>query len=450
MAHLAHLLATILLLLGGLSQPPVSQPVASEVHMASLMDILRSVGFSGEGLRIAYAVAMAESSGNAKAFNGNRNTGDQSYGLFQINMLGDMGPERRRQYGLSSNDDLYDPYVNARVAYKMSNGGRNWKPWSTYKRGDYKQFLGGADVTVSATSSGSGGGGGGGGAPLARNEAAEQYGFVEGMLDAIPELRAIFNKAVSGGWTPSKFQAEVRNTKWFKSTSESERQFLIKQYGDPATVGQMWNTNQIKVRQMAGLTGASIDWSTINKMAYGVMALGWTDEKLRMELARHIQIGKDDVGGEAGKVIAELREYGYQMGYTPALDKLGWAAMAIVGGEQSIQDYKSHIRSVSKGIYSQWADQIDGGQTVMQLASPYFQSMSTILELPPGSITLDDPTIKRTLQAKDPQTGANRIKQLWEFENELRSDDRWKRTQNAQNSTMQVAHQVLADFGFKS
>ncbi len=148
-------------------------------------------------------------------------------------------------------------------------------------------------------------------------------------------------------------------------------------------------------------------------------------------------------------MIEELREYGYQMGYTPALDKLGWAAQAIVGGEQSIQDYKSHIRSVSKGIYSQWAKQIDGGQTVMQLASPYFQSMATILELPPGSLTLDDPIIKKTLQAKDPQTGANRIKQIWEFENELRTDKRWRKTQNAQNSTMQVAHQVLADFGFK-
>jgi hypothetical protein len=40
-------------------------------------------------------------------------------------------------------------------------------------------------------------------------------------------------------------------------------------------------------------------------------------------------------------------------------------------------------------------------------------------------------------------------KPLWQFENELRSDPRWKKTQNAQDSLMQVGHQVLADFGLK-
>ena len=95
-----------------------------------LMSILKQAGFKGDGLKMAYAIAMAESGGNARAHNGNRNTGDNSYGLFQINMLGGMGPERRARYGLSSNDALFDPLTNAKVAYKMSNGGKSWGPWS--------------------------------------------------------------------------------------------------------------------------------------------------------------------------------------------------------------------------------------------------------------------------------------------------------------------------------
>lgn len=301
----------------------------------------------------------------------------------------------------------------------------------------------------SSTSSGSSGGGGGGTAPLARNEQAEQYGFVEGMLNSIPELKNLFNKATSGGWTASKFQAELRNTTWFKTKSESERQFIIKQYGDPATVAQMWNVNQTKVWQLAGKTGVKLNWDQVNNFAYGIMALGWTEEKLRQEMAQTMAGGVTDLGGEAGKAIEEIKAYGFQMGYIPDDWNLSAAAQRIVNGSQTMEDWRLHVRQVAKGIYSNWADQIDAGQTVMSLASPYLQSMATILELPPGSVTLDDPTIKKTLQAKDPQTGANRIKQLWEFENELRGDDRWKKTQNAQNSTMQVAHQVLSDFGFK-
>lgn len=120
----------------------------------TIEDILRKAGFSGDSLPMARAVLMAESHGNADAHNPNASTGDNSYGLFQINMLGNLGPDRLKRYGLSSNDDLYDPLTNAKVAYRMSNGGKDWSPWSTYKNGAYKQYLNGkgGDVKGGAVS----------------------------------------------------------------------------------------------------------------------------------------------------------------------------------------------------------------------------------------------------------------------------------------------------------
>lgn len=97
-----------------------------------LMGILQQAGFTGQGLVTAFAVAKAESGGNAGAHNPNSQTGDNSYGLFQINMLGSMGPARRRQFGLNSNEDLWDPLTNARIAYQMSNGGSSWRHWSVH------------------------------------------------------------------------------------------------------------------------------------------------------------------------------------------------------------------------------------------------------------------------------------------------------------------------------
>ena len=90
---------------------------------------MQSAGFSGQGLRTAYAIAERESSGRPSAFNGNAATGDLSYGLFQINMLGTMGPARRKQFGIASNEALFDPSVNARAAYQMSGGGTDFGPW---------------------------------------------------------------------------------------------------------------------------------------------------------------------------------------------------------------------------------------------------------------------------------------------------------------------------------
>lgn len=106
-----------------------------------LVSILKEAGFSGENLRVAYAVVRAESSGRPRAHNNNRVSGDLSYGIFQINMIDKLGPARRKRYSLSSNDDLYQPELNARIAYEMSDGGRDWTPWGAFTNLSYRKHL---------------------------------------------------------------------------------------------------------------------------------------------------------------------------------------------------------------------------------------------------------------------------------------------------------------------
>lgn len=107
---------------------------------AALLGYLQQAGLTGEALKMAWSIGMAESGGDPNALNDDSSTGDLSYGLFQINMLGAMGPERMAQYGLSSYEDLFDPMTNIRVMIQMSGNCTNWSPWSTYNRGDYEKF----------------------------------------------------------------------------------------------------------------------------------------------------------------------------------------------------------------------------------------------------------------------------------------------------------------------
>ena len=94
-----------------------------------LKNILYSVGFRGEALRQAWGTAMKESTGRPMSHNNNKSTGDNSYGLFQINMINSLGPARLKQFNLESNDDLFDPVRNAEIAFFMSNGGKDWSAW---------------------------------------------------------------------------------------------------------------------------------------------------------------------------------------------------------------------------------------------------------------------------------------------------------------------------------
>jgi|ERR1700750_343148 len=93
----------------------------------------------------ATAIALAESRGNTTAHNSV--PPDNSYGLWQINMLA----HTTKELNISQNSDLYDPMVNANAMAKISNGGTNWKPWTTYTSGEYKLFLDKANAGVTAT-----------------------------------------------------------------------------------------------------------------------------------------------------------------------------------------------------------------------------------------------------------------------------------------------------------
>jgi hypothetical protein len=92
-----------------------------------IINVLELAGFRGNGLKMAWAVAVRESTLRPFALNKTSNC----YGLFQINMSGSLGPDRRNKYGIDSNEDLFDPLTNAKIAYQMSNGGENWSAWST-------------------------------------------------------------------------------------------------------------------------------------------------------------------------------------------------------------------------------------------------------------------------------------------------------------------------------
>ncbi|MGJ0505230.1 MAG: transglycosylase SLT domain-containing protein [Methylocystis sp.] len=106
--------------------------------------LIRRVGGTAAEARILGAISQPESGGNPRAHNRNARTGDNSYGLWQINMLGRMGPQRRRRFGISSNADLLNPEVNARIALKMHRMARGYRDWGAFRSGLHRRYLAGA------------------------------------------------------------------------------------------------------------------------------------------------------------------------------------------------------------------------------------------------------------------------------------------------------------------
>lgn len=105
-----------------------------------LVDLLGAIGFKGNSLRTACAIAKAESNGRPFAFNGNSETGDSSYGVFQINMIGQLGPDRRERFDLDSNVELFNPVTNSKITFHMTKGGKDWSAWSSVNGPRYHEW----------------------------------------------------------------------------------------------------------------------------------------------------------------------------------------------------------------------------------------------------------------------------------------------------------------------
>lgn len=94
-----------------------------------LSNLLYNVGFTGKAHKLAWGIVMRESNARPKAHNQNSKTGDNSYGIFQINMIGSLGADRREKYGLKDNAELFNPVTSAQIAFKMSAGGSDFGAW---------------------------------------------------------------------------------------------------------------------------------------------------------------------------------------------------------------------------------------------------------------------------------------------------------------------------------
>jgi hypothetical protein len=143
-----------------------------------------------------------------------------------------------------------------------------------------------------------------------------------------------------------------------------------------------------------------------------------------------------------------MHELAYLNGMKYSGDWYKKNAVSIVSGKSTQETVEAQIRKAAAARYSAFAAQISAGQNAMDLAAPYIKSAATLLELPDTDVDLFNPHIAKAMSAK-PAKGAEGGSQmpLWQFENEVRDDPLWRKTNNARESMMTVARQVAKDFG---
>lgn len=451
---------------------------------------LASAGFSGEALRTAWAIVMRESGGKATAYNPDRATGDDSRGLFQINMLGQMGADRdawfkRDVEGYTGPTSLFDPAINARAAYVLSKKGTNWFHWdidkSGYDHGShapafqkwYKQWPGDAGVQAPSGDQDT----------LDVGELASDFGqsYGVGLIMAHPELMVLAYQ--SQGWENAKYNektgkyvlgakttkewdsvrtaAAIQLTQWYNSKDGNQRLAENAQRTDPTSYENRIMNLVANIEEKAVTAGADLSGVDVKAFASQILTENWgslsgsveqqvPDRLLNGYLAPYLKPDTTTGGfkGEAAVTAATLRQKADAYGVTLSNEWYLNAIQQMKAGKTTAADLDTEIMNHSKSRYVGLSGMINEQRSIKDIADPYIQMKADVLEMPLSQLTLADPDVQSALQVLDPKTGQTRSKSLWEFRQELRQKPEWRNTTQGRQELNAGTMKMLRDFGF--
>ena len=384
---------------------------------------LRNAGFPESAIPTMLRIAQLESTNDPNAFNPDSTTKDLSYGLFQINMFGKMGPERRKWFGIKSNEELYDPQKNANAAYKLWNSrerskgkGQGYTHWSTYNN----KLAGNPNLKTQNIESAAMEASGVVGNPT--GQARITGDIIARALLVDPELSAIYKKYLGqqGPEAEAALQTELRNSKWWKKTGEQARAAVL-----TGLKKDQPSFNEIKiqkaniVRRASTKLGGNLDNAAIEDLATKSILLGWNDEQIENAILSSVKFSPDYIKGQAGEISQRIYNGIRNLGIT--VDTAGTEFKSyvtdVIKGFRTEADILGNFRNMASQMYPQYADRFKAGASLVDIAQPLMYQVSQSLGIQYNDDLLNDPIV---------QDGLQRNLTAYDVKKEARKDKRWQ------------------------
>lgn len=286
-----------------------------------------------------------------------------------------------------------------------------------------------------------------------------QYGFVAMLAQSVPEIGALMQRAVTEKWTAERFQMAVANTGWWKSTPAQTRQWVTQQAADPASASRSMTTGGDEINVIATRLGfQGIPQATLQQIWLDGQLAGYDDSMMQQWTWNALwnygrASGQVPTGGEFGARVQQARELAGSYGYMPEnLDSQIQAAMGMAltsgqTGDGGMADWMNKLKSYAKSKFAPFADRIDKGETVYDIAQPYLDMYAQTLEVNAHDVGLDDKDVQRWLQGKSEAGKPPAATAVWQAQQELRKDARWGFTNNARQSAAETATVIGKAFG---
>lgn len=287
---------------------------------------------------------------------------------------------------------------------------------------------------------------------------------VANLVRTDPELRRLFDEATRKGWKADVFMSELRKTDWWNDPKKGfswREAFRMEFQTSPGEWAESLEVAKNKIRDLADdLYGIDVPDDILNRIARRYYYQGWSkdDRGLRSWLARQFRTQSRD---EKAPVSAGGLLLAQERALTEAVRAYGverdskWisqTARKILNPQANFDedDAWNEIIAEAESLYPVFAGKLSKDRSVRDLGAGYINQLYRRLELAsPDEVDLMDPLLRRAFTTPNDK-GEPALMPLWQFEQEIKKDDRWQLTNNARDTYMNAGTSLLRAFGFAS
>jgi hypothetical protein len=273
-----------------------------------------------------------------------------------------------------------------------------------------------------------------------------------------PELSNLFAKAVQAGWGPGEFQAQLMATRWWKTHSETARNWDTLVKTDPAEGRRQRAMRITEVSNEVRRLGFKLsDWEIVG-IAEGSLRGGWDNSRITgriVDVARARGVGGLEAAGDVRASMQELRALAKQYAVNISNPTLFNWASAITTGRLTEDGIRANLVNIAKqridptGQNDVLRDALDQGLTVRDTYQGVIQTVAQELEVDPSRVDLSDNYWGKLLDFTDDK-GVQRPMNQTEAIGWARSQSAWQTTNGSREAYAGLANAMTTKWGLKT
>lgn len=275
------------------------------------------------------------------------------------------------------------------------------------------------------------------------------------------ELRDLFNEGIRKGWDERTFYRELRDTDWWKDPKKGQswRDAFKMEFQDAPGVWieKLGDAEKAIAKLANDLYNIEIPPEILKNVARRFYYQGWNtdDEGLRVWLSKQFsnqRKGDTELtpGGQLLDTERVLTEAARAYGVDRDSKWVRQTARKILNPNAKFDedDAWNEIIAEAESLYPVFAGKLSKDRSVRDLGAGYINQLYRRLELAsPDEVDLSDPLLRRAFTSPN-EKGEPVLMPLWQFEQEIKKDDRWQLTNNARDTYMAAGTSLLRAFGF--